>query len=266
MQVIRLATVTLLIVCAFAQSASAQWVVTDPTLTARNAFIAALKQELLETLANERDRLWQMARRLTLFASLDRYVAPEVPRWRTHDDESDAVQYSSGYQRALNFGDAAGGEYARVARSRVAPPADLLDSLPATGRNLALSALATIDAADSAMIAGTDQTGAIRFNGRREIAAADALQRMVIDPSVEQSATAILEKISGAVLLEVRQKQARLQLLGALAEQLVLENKRLRDTEVAALNMQAGRLRKAQTENSRFIAGTADDLRAWRQP
>ena len=64
-------------------------------------------------------------------------------------------------------------------------------------------------------MAGTHQTGALRLNGRRELAAIDALERHVIDPSDAQSTTAVLDKISGAVLVETRQKQARLQLLAA---------------------------------------------------
>ena len=63
----------------------------------------------------------------------------------------------------------------------------------------------------------------------------------VIDPSEAQSATAVLDKISGAVLLETRQKQARLQYLTSIVEQLVIDNKRARDTEAAVLNMQLRR-------------------------
>ena len=58
---------------------------------------------------------------------------------------------------------------------------------------------------------------------------------MSIDPSEGQSATAVLDKISGAALLETRQKQARLQYLTAIVEQLVVDNKRARDTEAAAV-------------------------------
>ena len=42
---------------------------------------------------------------------------------------------------------------------------------------------ATLDAADSTMIAGTDQTGLLRYNGRQELAAIDALEGDTLDPS-----------------------------------------------------------------------------------
>ena len=48
-------------------------------------------------------------------------------------------------------------------------------------------------------IAATNDTGQLRFNGRRqELPAIDALEADVIDPSLEQSTTAVLDKISGA--------------------------------------------------------------------
>ena len=51
----------------------------------------------------------------------------------------------------------------------------------------------------------------LRYNGRQEQAAIEALQAQVIDPSQEQSTTAVLEKINGAALVADRQRQARTQ-------------------------------------------------------
>lgn len=251
---------------AIAQRADAQFVVTDPAVTHQNTVIAFLKTELLETLSLQRDRLRQMAARLSLWTRLDRYGVDDVPLWRTHDGDSDAVRYSAAYQLALNFGDPAGAAFDRIARSRVRPDVAILQALPADTRTTLATALATIDAADSAIVAATHDAGALRFNGRRETNAIAALQQMVIDPSNDQSVTAILEKINGAALLEARQKQARLQLLGALNEQLLLENKRLRDTEVAAINMHIGRLRHAHAAKPPLLSGAANELRGWRQP
>jgi hypothetical protein len=95
------------------------------------------------------------------------------------------------------------------------------------------------------------------------------LERHVTDPSPDQSATAVLDKISGAALIETGQKQARLQFLTALVEQLLVDSKRARDTEAAALNMQLGRLRAfgdGEERRNGLLEGAAEDLRAWRQP
>ena len=84
---------------------------------------------------------------------------------------------------------------------------------------------------DAAAIAATNDTGQLRFNGRKhELPAIEALEAHVIDPSDEQSATAVLDKISGAVSSAARQRQARTQLLAGIVEQLLIDSKRARDS------------------------------------
>jgi hypothetical protein len=87
-----------------------------------------------------------------------------------------------------------------------------------------------------------------------------------LDNSTDQSATAVLDKISGAGLIRAQQQQARMQFLAAIVEQLLIDNKRARDTETATMNMQLQRLRSGTAANQNLVAGSADDLRTWRQP
>ena len=82
----------------------------------------------------------------------------------------------------------------------------------------------------------------------------------------EQSATAVLDKISGAVLIGARQRQARIQLLAGVVEQLLVDSKRARDTEAAAMNMQLVAWRDRAAVDAAFVAGSGDALRTWRQP
>jgi hypothetical protein len=248
------------------QPAWAQWVVNDPSTTARNTVTAVLKRSLLQTLNLERERLRRMSARLSALTSLRRYAIDEIPRWRTHAWDTETFPYAAGYHAALNYGDSSGNEYFRVARNRQSADPALLAQLPPGARDTVTRALATLDAADSMLVAGTHQTGTLRLNGRRELAAIDALESHVIDPSEEQSMTAVLDKVSGAVLIETRQKQARLQLLAAMAEQLIIENKRSRDAETAGMNMQLGRLRDGRAANTSLLSGAGADLRGWRQP
>ena len=129
------------------------------------------------------------------------------------------------------------------------------------------SRLATIELADAVAIAAINDTGSLRLNGRKqELPAIDALEAQVIDPSDEQSATAVLDKISGAVLIGARQRQARSQLLTAFVEQLLVDSKRDRDADAAAMNMQLVTWRDGRAANEAFVAGTGDALRTWRQP
>jgi hypothetical protein len=250
--------------------ARAQLVITDPVVTLRDAAIAVLKRQLLDTLTQEADRVRRMATRLSASTNLDKYALTEmdIPMWRIHLFQGEQFLYANPYNAALNYGDGRGAGYEDVARSRIDPGAELTGLAElAPGADAAIvAALATLDAADSTLIAGTDQTGQLRYNGRRELAAIDALEGDALDPSSTQSATAVLDKISGAGLIRARQQQARTQFLAAIVEQLLVDNKRARDTEAATTNMQLERLRSGRAANSALVAGAADALRTWRQP
>src|SRR5213593_1357018 len=199
--------------------ARAQVVVTDPATTIKNVAIALLKNDVVDVLTNQATRLRKMAKRLSLATNLDKYSLGEPPAWRIHWFIDDGTfLYANPYTAALNYGDGSGRSFEEVARKRVTPGAEL-SGIGGEGEDgtAALDAirseLATLDIADSTIIAGTDQNGQLRYNGRREQAAIDALDADVINPSPSQSATAILEKISGAGLIRARQQQARLQFL-----------------------------------------------------
>jgi hypothetical protein len=208
-----------------------------------------------------------MAQRLSAHTTLDKYAAQGPPAWRAHASDPETFPYSHGYLDAMTYGDPTGAQFAYASRSRM-PIEDTLSGLSPTARESLEHALATLDLADSTIVTGTHQTGLIRDNGRHELAAIDELERHVTDPSPDQSATAVLDKISGAALVEAHQKQARLQLLTAIVEQLLVDNKRSRDTEAAVLNMSLRQLRgiRDQGEDSGLTAGASEDLRTWRQP
>jgi hypothetical protein len=250
--------------------ARAQLVITDPAVTLRDAVIAVLKHQLLDTLTQEVDRFQRMATRLSASTNLDKYALPEddIPMWRIHLFQGEQFVYANPYNAALNYGDGSGRAFEQVARPRQDPGSELtgLAELAPDADAAIVAGLATLDAADSTLIAGTDQTGQLRYNGRRELAAIDALEGDALDPSSTQSATAVLDKISGAGLIRARQQQARLQFLAAIVEQLLVDNKRTRDTEAATMNMQLERLRWGTAANASLVAGAAADLRAWRQP
>lgn len=244
--------------------AVAQVAVTDPATTLRNAVTAVLKERLLATETEQHRRLRRMARRLSMHTSLTKYALADPPRWRTHGNA--AFLFTQAYNDALIFGDPEGAIYLDLVRHVVATRG-VLDRLPSTARRIIGSQLASMELADATAIAGLHQTGQLRLNGRKnELPAIEALQAHVIDPSNEQSATAVAEKVSGASLIGARQRQARLQFLVAITEQLAVENKRTRDAEAATLGILLGRLRDGREVDSRLIAGAASDLRTWRQP
>jgi len=242
---------------------SAQFVIHDPAVTARNAITATVQQSLLEVQREQHAKLRRMARRLNVHTNLNKYAVPDPPRWRTHGGD---YLFAGPYNDALIFGDAAGAAYEQLTQGLL-PAADGLARLPEGARRSLLARLATIELTDAVAIDGTHDSGQLRLNGRRhELQAVDALEADVVDPSNEQSATAVLEKISGAVLIAARQRQARVQLLADIVEQLLVDSKRARDSEAAQMNMRLVTWRDGRAANEAFVAGSADALKTWRQP
>lgn len=243
--------------------ASAQFVVYDAATTARNRVTAIVKEYLYQTQLQQRLKIGEMARRLSALTNLRKFSLDDVPRWRTHGGD---FFYAQPYNDALIFGDPSGAAFVDLSQPLLADPR-LLDRLDPAARRRLEARLATVNLADAAAIAGTHGTGQLRWLGRKnELPAIDALERDVIDPSSEQSTTAVLDKISGAALIGARQRQARIQLLVGVVEQLLVDSKRARDTDSAALMMQMVTWRDGHAANKAFVAGSGDALRTWRQP
>jgi hypothetical protein len=251
------------LVSATGGAVSAQWVVYDAATTARNSVTATVKEYLYQTQLQQRLKIRDMARRLSALTNLRKYLLEDVPRWRTHGGD---FFYAQPYNDALIFGDPSGAAFVDLSHPLLSDPR-FLDRLDPAARRRVEAQLATVNLTDAAAIAGTHGTGQLRWLGRKhELPAIDALERDVIDPSSEQSTTAVLDKISGAALVGARQRQARIQLLVGVLEQLLVDGKRARDTDAAALTMQMVTWRDGQAANEAFVAGSGDALRTWRQP
>jgi hypothetical protein len=252
-----------MLVVAVGGDAAAQWVVHDAATTARNTVTATLKEYLYRTQLQQRLKIADMARRLSAVTSLLKYALEEVPRWRTHGGD---FFYGHPYNDALIFGDPSGAAFVDLSHPLLSAPG-VLDRLDPTARRRMEARMATVNLTDAAAIVGTHGTGQLRWLGRKnELPAIDALERDVIDPSADQSTAAVLDKMSGAALIGARQRQARIQLLVGVVEQLLVDTKRARDTDVASLTMQMVTWRDGQAANEAFVAGSGDALEAWRQP
>lgn len=253
-----------ILIIAISAPANAQFVVHDAAVTFRNTVTATLKELLLLLQRDQHSQLRRMAQRLSLHTTLSKYAVPDPPKWRTHGGEQ--FLFAQGYNDALIFGDASGAAYTDLAHPVLAATA-ALDRLGPPARRAIANRLATIELTDAATIAATHDTGQLRFNGRKqELPIIEALEAQVVDPSNEQSATAVLDKISAAVLIGARQRQARVQLMAGVVEQLLVESKRARDAEATVVNMQIATWRDADAANKAFRYGSGDALRSWRQP
>ena len=254
------------VLCTLSVSAGA-FEVFDPINTLEHSFLNGWRASIGSVLTQQLDRVRQMAKRLSAVTSLAKYAAPDAPLWRTRRIDG-ALAASDAFMDALNSGNQTGRGYTAVARSRVPVGSAFaeFDEDNVVAENALRAALATLDIADSVIIAGTDQTGRIRGNRRSEVNTIAALESDVIDGDQEQSTSAVLDKVSAASLIRARQQQTRMELLTALTEQLLVDSKRDRDTEVAAMNMQLGRLNRGRAVAASLLAGSANDFRSWRQP
>jgi hypothetical protein len=242
---------------------SAQFVVHDAATTARNRTTAVLNELLYQLERQQQEKIHGMARRLGAITSLRRYSLSDVPRWRTHGAAD--VLFAREYLDALTFGDPQGAAYLRLAAAL--EHSTQLGRLTPAAQRAMVSRLASVDLADATAITGVHTSGRLRLSGRQnELEAINALERDAVDPSLEQSATAVLDKISGASLIGARQRQARIQLLTGVLEQLLVESKRLRDADAAVLNMQLVTWRDRRRADLAFVAGSSHALSTWRQP
>lgn len=249
-----------------AAPARAQVVVYDPAVVARNSLTAVIKEYLAELQTQQHSQLRRMAHRLSMFTDLGKFRVAGAPLWRIHDfEDPNLFRFARDYHAALNYGDEGGSAVRTVAQALLHEPAVLARLTPATRRALT-APMATLDVAGATLISGTHDTGRVRHNGRRELRAIEALETDVTNGSLEQSMTAILDKISGGVLAGARQRQHRVQLLAAVVEQLAVDGKRARDTDAVSLNMQLTAWREREAVNAAFAAGAGDALRTWRQP
>jgi hypothetical protein len=263
---LRRTTILAVVLCTLSVSAGAVEVF-DPLNTLEHSFLNGWRRIIGDVLTQQLDMVRQMAQRLSAVTSLAKYVAPDAPSWSTRRIDNGWTA-SAAFMEALNSGDPAGVGYAGVTRSRLPVGSALVafGEENVEAENAIRSALATLDIADSVLIAGTDQTGRIRGNWASEVRTIAALETDVSDGNPAQSTTAVLDKISAASLIRARQQEARVQLLTALTEQLLVDSKRDRDTEAASMNMQLGRLAAGRSVSASLLAGSADDFRSWRQP
>lgn len=191
-------TVALVLVGCIATEA--QITVYDPANTARNGVTAGLKEYLVNLQRQQREQLRRMARRLSAFTNLDKYTLTDIPQWRIHvffDAPEEPVLFARDYHAALNYGDASGNAYLGVTVPLIDAAAVLDEDVNVSALREFAARLATINVADATAISATNDAGHVRYNGRRELRAITRLESDVIDPSQEQSATAVLENQCG---------------------------------------------------------------------
>jgi hypothetical protein len=250
-------TVTALLV---ALPARAQFVVIDPGNLVQAILIADRTLQEYTTLSQQSQTILRMAQGL---GSLDQYRMPAIGI-TAHDPGR--WLYGAPWLQGLNTGDARGTLYEQTTR-RLERPDGLLDSLPASARQVIEDAYATIEITDSIAEVGGHQVALVRgYSGTLQHATQTYENDVLNTQPGYHDMTAVLDKVAAGELLARRQDMATNQLLSHALEQLLARSKRMRDTEAATMNMRLLGLRDGRTAGANLMQGTADALRTWRQP
>ena len=252
--------VGLILAFAMTPSAGAQLVVIDPANLYQTVLIAERTWSHYEELRRQYETILRMSRGL---GNMEGYRIPTIGI-TSHD--SSRWEYGRPWIEALNSGDATGAAYLSTALPLLRPTTTP-SQLTAAGRRTLERQYATIEIADSvAMMAGHQVALSRGYNGRLQTAV-NALEDDVLNGLLRyHEMTTILDKIAAGELLSRRQDMAANQLLSHALEQLLSRGKRLRDTEVATINMQLVTWRDGRAANEAFVAGASEALRTWRQP
>ncbi len=214
-----------------------------------------------QTLVRQYQTIVRMSQALR---SMGRYRTPPIA-FTEHD--AARFVYGAPWLNGLNAGDANGALYAQVARLLQRLPAAELARLPPAARRAIQDAYATIEITDSIAQRGAHQVALVRGYGGRLQNVLQMLEDDVLNPLESyHQVTSVLDKVAAGELLGRRQDTASNQLLSHALEQLLAQAKRKRDTEAATMNMRLAAMRDAGAVSRRYMAGSAEALRTWRQP
>jgi hypothetical protein len=167
---------------------------------------------------------------------------------------------------SLNAGDALGNGYEQVV-DPLQVPTDVLALMPADLQRVFADRYATIQLADSVAAMGINQSGVVRANGNELLQTLQSMQADAFTPvSDYQTQTALLDKINGASVLSLQESEQANQFLSDAIEQLVVSNKRQRDTEAAVMNATINQWRYGATYGQSLFSRTASDVDTWRLP
>jgi hypothetical protein len=240
--------------------AHAQLVVIDPGNLVQTVLIAQRAEQIYEQVQAQYRTIVRLGQSL---GSLDRYQIPAIGI--TAHDPGRWI-FGAPWLQGLNTGDARGTAYLATAVPLLHPD-DRLSQLTPEARRAFQDQYATVEVSDSVAMLGGHQVALVRDYHNRLQQVVQALEADILNrSSAYHEMTAVLDKISAGELLGRRAEMASDQLLSHALEQLLVRNKRLRDTEAATINMQLVTWRDGQAVNDAFAAGTGDALRTWRQP
>lgn len=211
----------------------------------------------------EQFRFWiNQARRLPIDMAT-RYHGHSVD-WTLHD-ASEGLLYAQRILEALNTGDPSGAAY-RQAVDPLDLPTDILGRMPASLQSRLTNAYAAIELADSVSKLAVDQMGALRVEGQHNEQVAKDMEKDAVSTLDNfHTQIAVLNKINGATVLGLRMQDHINKTLASTLEQLLVTNRRQRDSEAMLMNATIYQWRFGQSYGEDVFRNTAAALDGWRQ-
>ncbi len=216
-----------------------------------------------QMLRSQYDHIVRMSRQVPVAMS-SRYRALATP-WQSFA-ASDTYGATSGWVESVNTGVAVASAYARNVETLSSYGAPL-NALPPGQATRLKATHASVELTDGANLNALSTVGRLRGNARAVELAVQRLEDDSLSGAADMNTEiAVLNKINAASVVAIRTAQDANKLLVSLAEQQVLEAKRVRDAEARAINQHARFLKDARAVVVAQAAGASQAMRAWRMP
>ncbi len=216
-----------------------------------------------QVIRSQYEQMIWMAREVPLNMAV-RYRALATP-WR-NSLATNTYGTTGGWISAINAGLAVQAGYASATQPLGAYGAALAN-VPADQLERVKTNYATVELTDGANMAGMETLGALRANAPEVEAAIQNLEAdsLSSDPQMNTE-IAVLNKINAAGVVGLRNAQDTNKLLVSLAEEQIIEAKRKRDAEAAAINQHIQFLAQARQAMAAQAANASTAMLAWRMP
>jgi hypothetical protein len=221
-------------------------------------------RQLVQTYSMITKQYEQMKWNAKYLVRSSRWRAALTP-WKLAQAPSDTYGLLGPYIDAINTGVRVVDSYSRAARSL--PRWATFTELPGSQADHARAQFATVEMADSAATGTMDVIGRIRANTPAVESAIGELE----SDSLSQDASlntevAVLNKINAALIIALRNQQDTNKLLVGLGEHRIVETKRIRDAEAAAIASDVAYREDGRAVLEGLNAGTTAAIRSWRLP
>jgi hypothetical protein len=216
-----------------------------------------------QMIRSQYEHMVQMARRVPVNMAA-RYRAVVTP-WRTFS-ANNTYGTTAGWVSGINSGLGVAIGYEKATQPLGSYGAALAN-IPADQLDRLKTNYGTVELADGANIHGMETVGRLRGNAGAVEAAIQGLEIDSLSPDPDMNTQiAVLNKINAANIIALRSGQDTNKLLVSLAEHEIIDAKRKRDAEAAAIDHHIRFMAQGRQILKAQAAGASEAMLAWRMP